>query len=88
MKKLFFSLLVVLILTITACSGSEEVKATLPEGFSRVTFDEEVDGNYADASVLKHTDTGCHYIYIEGYKAGGVIQMFVKENGVSVPYCD
>lgn len=88
MKKL--SIILILGLSIVGCSSSDgEVKAELPNGFDVLTKDEIDKGVIYK---LKEKETGCYYSYsISVYNnanAPVVTQMFVKENGVTVPYCE
>ena len=70
---------------IMMCSSGEEAKASLPKGYSEVSYDAVDD---ATVIVVKHNKTGCYYTYMDETYSGAFTQMFVKENGVSVPYCD
>lgn len=62
-----------------------EVKAGLPESF-KVVAETEVGGDtYYE---VKHVVNGCHYVFVNGYQAVSITQMFIEKDGVSVPYCD
>lgn len=37
---------------------------------------------------LVHETTKCHYTYVDGSRDGGLVQMFIEKEGVSIPYCD
>lgn len=64
-----------------------EVSASLPTGFT-ITTEEDNEINRHTVTVMHHNDTGCNYIIIDGNYSGGITQMFVEKDGVSVPYCD
>lgn len=66
---------------------TNEVKASLPNGFELITED-EYDDIYQNVYTLKNIATGCHYTLTDRSHNGGIIQMFIEKDGVSVPYCD
>lgn len=88
MKKIIVSLVAVLVLG--GCGGTSEdssydVDAESPTGFIKIS---ETDNDAGDITELKHVKTGCHYSSVDGMESLAFTQMFIKENGVSVPYCD
>jgi hypothetical protein len=86
MKKFIFAGLIGLVVLGGCTSDKSEAETNYKEGFDIVTVDKHNINNYAE--VLKHKETGCHFVVVTGTQAVSVEQMFVKENGVSVPYCE
>ena len=91
MKKkiaLFIGLLAVSV-SLVACGevSVETVEVKAPSGFTIITSDKIRVGH---ATVIQHNGTRCNYTMTMGNfdTTVGIAQMFVKENGVSVPYCD
>ena len=85
MKKILFAGVIGLAI-LGGCATNELVEAGLPEGFNIVSVDKDNINGYSE--ILKHKETGCHYVVIHATQAVSVEQMFVEKNGVSVPYCD
>lgn len=85
MKKIYLLLLIALTLVITACA-SEQGDASVPDGFVVVSSD-DININ-VEVIEIKHIDTGCHFMYVDGYKNGGLVQMYVETENGNMPYCD
>jgi len=60
---------------------SNEVNADGDKGMTLVS---KSDGNY----IYKHKKTGCYYLRTKLGYSGGVVQMMVEKDGVTVPYCE
>ncbi|MFS0905682.1 hypothetical protein AB3N02_21800 [Priestia aryabhattai] len=93
MNKLIIGAVLASTFLLGACSAEEpeepkEVKASVPSGYERVASDEFYADN--DVSVIMHKETKCYYTLASGSydTTVSITQMFVKENGVSVPYCE
>lgn len=89
MRKIVFSLIFILTLILTACGGVEdtESESITPSNFEIVSHDVIDDNDKTDLFTVRHKETGCLYIVTDGYKSGGITQMFIEEDGVTVPYC-
>lgn len=37
---------------------------------------------------FKHKSTGCNFVYVDGDRDGGLFQMMIEKDGVTVPYCE
>ena len=85
MKKIIFGVILSIVLIISACSYTDSTRASLPDGFTEVSYD---DTELGSLTVLRHNATGCHYVNVDGSSSGSFVQMFVQRNGVSIPYCD
>ena len=81
-----------LVFVVGGCGAVDdnEAYASISSGFTIVSatdlFDEDLW-----ATELKHDVTGCHYtVTVDEYNYLGssIEPMYVKENGVTVPYCD
>lgn len=75
------------------CSQVEEEKE-LHVSSNKVSAEEVISDNFEIISEseegaftyeLIHTPTQCHYVQTH---KGGLTQMFIEKDGVSVPYCD
>jgi uncharacterized secreted protein with C-terminal beta-propeller domain len=81
MKKVLVLLTFLSVTTIiVACSNNAEAHS-VNDTFIEVSE----DGMFTE---YKHKETGCHYIYMNSSQSENLVQMFIEENGVSVPYCD
>jgi len=87
-------LLVVLIFSVIlfGCSQlSDNAQADLPVGFDVVSKTERSTNGSKNIYELKHRRTGCYVMYSSSRDSGdisGLTQIMVKENGVSVPFCE
>lgn len=85
----FTSLLVLTVFAVSfllvACSN-EGISADegLPKGFTKVS---EVEINYDEIVEIRHNETGCHYILVNGTRATAITPMYIK-HASSTPYCD
>lgn len=92
MIKTLFKFTTLLVLTVFAVSftlvacSNEDISADegLPKGFTKVT-ETNVYGN--TAFEIRHKETGCHYILVDGTQAVTITQMYTPQNG-NAPYCD
>lgn len=75
-------------MSLVAC-GETSVDAGVPSGYEEVTKDKITD--YTSVRTIKNIQTNCFYSFAVRVGNGGgvsIVQMFVEENGVSVPYCE
>lgn len=90
MKKMI-ALSLALIMGLVGCSEQAietEVEASIPQGFRDVSYTEVLD--YGKVLELENVETGCKWIYTEGYDDNPMmVQVFKEsENGTSVPDCN
>lgn len=91
-KKLKLKRLLILVIglavsvALIGCGETSQTPASTPSKFEKVSS-ENIDLN-TRLEVVKHKETGCYYLMSNGYQKGGITQMFIKEEGESIPYCE
>ena len=66
---------------------SNEVDAGSEHLFMKVGSSYQLD-DINEVTQFKHKITGCNFIYVDGYRDGGLVQIMIEKDGVTVPYCE
>jgi len=64
---------------------NNEVDANSERWFTKVHSEHHSNNNL---TVIKHNGDGCYYLITTNTNSGGVVQMMVEKDGVTVPYCE
>lgn len=86
MKK---KLILIGFLGFTALFGCSQVSQEVEAGKDSDVVKASSDRiDWVDYTIIKHKETGCHFMFADGDQESGFVQMFIEKNGVSVPYCE
>lgn len=90
-KGLLFLGLMALSATLIGCGEITDPPVLVSSEFELIARDLMESESSREEELLKtvkHAKTGCYYLIYRGVQKGGITQMFVEKNGVSVPYCE
>jgi hypothetical protein len=84
-KKMLISMGLLLMIILAGCS--EEETAAKLKSFDVIVYEEVLPTGTGSDEVmeLRHKETGCHYIFVDGWETESLVPMFQADGK---PYCD